>query len=264
MLGNRLTVDQRTLTPLVLVRIQVPQPHFIFSIKSTSYGNFNFLMWAILGDQIRGILGEFALWKLPCRRLVTASPPHAPCHRATSYTTSRDVILKFLRVKFDAHLIPIHSTHLGGRVSMLVDPSNLVAVWQQSRIPVAWRSGEKGKPLLVKLPYRIDNRAWLASIGRNRPVWMAEGKNWEVPKSWFNAVVDKSLERFGKIYVIQPYREQEKCAPACMNARGHICQCSCMGANHGTGNDGSWFEISETFATRWGGRELACRLMTRR
>ena len=25
-LGNRLTVDQRTLTPLVLVRIQVPQP----------------------------------------------------------------------------------------------------------------------------------------------------------------------------------------------------------------------------------------------
>jgi hypothetical protein len=26
LLGNRLTVDQRTLTPLVLVRIQVPQP----------------------------------------------------------------------------------------------------------------------------------------------------------------------------------------------------------------------------------------------
>ncbi len=30
-LGNRLTVDPRTLTPLVLVRIQVPQP--IFSLQ---------------------------------------------------------------------------------------------------------------------------------------------------------------------------------------------------------------------------------------
>jgi hypothetical protein len=33
-----------------------------------------------------------------------------------------------------------------------------------------------------------------------------------------------------------------------------------MGANHGAGNDGSWFEVSDTFSTRWGERELACRL----
>jgi hypothetical protein len=31
-----------------------------------------------------------------------------------------------------------------------------------------------------------------------------------------------------------------------------------MGANHGVGNDGSWFEVSETFATRWNDREI-CR-----
>jgi hypothetical protein len=37
-----------------------------------------------------------------------------------------------------------------------------------------------------------------------------------------------------------------------------------MGANHGFGNDGSWFEVSETFATRWGEEELACRLMVKR
>ena len=35
-----------------------------------------------------------------------------------------------------------------------------------------------------------------------------------------------------------------------------------MGANHGIGNDGSWFEVSDTFSTRWGERELACRLLT--
>jgi hypothetical protein len=31
-----------------------------------------------------------------------------------------------------------------------------------------------------------------------------------------------------------------------------------MGANHGVGNDGSRFEVSETFATRWNDREI-CR-----
>jgi hypothetical protein len=24
------------------------------------------------------------------------------------------------------------------------------------------------------------------------------------------------------------------------------------GADHGMGNDGSWFEVSDTFSTRWG------------
>lgn len=36
LLGNRLTVDPRTLTPLVLVRIQVPQP-LAFLKRSTAY-----------------------------------------------------------------------------------------------------------------------------------------------------------------------------------------------------------------------------------
>lgn len=149
-------------------------------------------------------------------------------------------------------------------MAMMIDSSRLVAMWQQQVIPVAWRSGAKGAPLLAKLPYRGDNKAWLGSMGRSRPDWNAEQKYWEIPKSWFNTLVDRSLERFGKIYVVQPYREQEKCAPACMNAAGHECQCSCMGANHGAGNDGSWFEVSETFATRWHSAELACRLMIKK
>ena len=37
LLGNRLTVDPRTLTPLVLVRIQVPQPHLFYLIKTSSW-----------------------------------------------------------------------------------------------------------------------------------------------------------------------------------------------------------------------------------
>ncbi|MCZ7863657.1 hypothetical protein [Agrobacterium salinitolerans] len=149
-------------------------------------------------------------------------------------------------------------------MAMMIDSSRLITVWQQQTVPVAWRSGEKGAPLLAKLPYRVDNKAWLSSMGRSRPKWNADHKYWEIPKSWFNELVDRSLERFGKIYVVQPYREQEKCAPACMNATGHECQCSCMGANHGAGNDASWFEVSETFATRWHNSELACRLMIKK
>jgi hypothetical protein len=94
--------------------------------------------------------------------------------------------------------------------------------------------------------------------------WIDKHRYWELPKAWFNDFVDRSLSRYGKVYIIQPYREQEKCAPACQNATGHECQCSCMGEHHGAGNDGSWFEVSDTFATRWGDLHLACRLLAAR
>lgn len=145
--------------------------------------------------------------------------------------------------------------------NLLVDSSRLKDVWLQKDIPVTWRSVETGQPLLVKLPFLIDNYSWLRSMGRRHPEWNERFKHWEIPKSWFNSLINKSLQRYGSIYVIQPYREQEKCSPSCMRATGHECECSCMGANHGAGNDGSWFEVSEAFATRWGDRELACRLM---
>jgi hypothetical protein len=100
---------------------------------------------------------------------------------------------------------------------------------------------------------------------RTAPEWIGGTKAyWELPKFWFNDFVDRALLRYGKVYIIQPYREQEICARACQEARGHECQCSCMGANHGAGHDGSWFEVSDTFSARWGEHELACRLLTAR
>jgi len=120
----------------------------------------------------------------------------------------------------------------------------------------------RGQRLRARLPYAETNRAWLQNGRRTRPIWVSSKQYWELPKAWFNDFVNRCLERYGKVYIIQPYREQEKCAPACLNATGHECECSCMGQNHGAGNDGSWFEVSETFATRWGNRQLACRLLT--
>lgn len=143
-------------------------------------------------------------------------------------------------------------------------PDRLLLVWSQQDIPVVLRRSGKGERIRARLPYAANNRAWLQAGRRTEPVWNAGEKCWEFPKAWFNDFVRAALGRYGKLYVIQPYREQEVCAPACWNAQGHECQCSCMGANHGAGDGGRWFEVSETFATRWGRRHLACRLMQAR
>lgn len=142
-----------------------------------------------------------------------------------------------------------------------MDKLTLKYVWNQTAIPVALHRTGRGEKLRVRLPYGEDNRQWLQNGRRSTPDWIPKEKYWELPKGWFNDFVDRALARYGKVYIIQPYREQEVCARACQEARGHECQCSCMGANHGAGFDGSWFEVSDAFATRWGQRQIACRLL---
>jgi hypothetical protein len=139
----------------------------------------------------------------------------------------------------------------------------LKRVWSNPRVPVLYRRGP-GNPLLARLPYASTNRSWLQESGRKKPVWLATKKYWELPQAWFSDLVKRCLDNYGRVYIIQPFRAQEKCAPACWNAEGEICECSCMGANHGSSYPGGrWKIVSETFATRWGERELACRLLTR-
>lgn len=149
-------------------------------------------------------------------------------------------------------------------------PDDLRRVWRQRQIPVVVRRG-LGFPLYVKLPaprghdetfYRFFE--WLRSIRPNgrMPKWLSKYAGWEIPRAWFNDLVNGALKRHGQLYVIQPHKEQEVCAPACMNAEGHECECQCMGANHGAGGPGAaWFVVSDAFATRWTGGSLACRLM---
>ena len=141
--------------------------------------------------------------------------------------------------------------------------ATLRQIWNQTSIPVVLRRAGKGEQLRARLPFADDNFSWLRNGRRIRPVWNTTEAFWQFPKSWFNDFVNRALDRYLQVYIIQPYREQEKCSPACQNAVGHECQCSCMGQFHGSGNDGSWFEVTDTFSTRWGERELACRLLRR-
>lgn len=144
-----------------------------------------------------------------------------------------------------------------------LDDVDILRVWRQAKIPVVYRQGGSN-PLLVRIPYAKDNRVWLQAGRRNKPAWIKEHGAWEVPKAWFDDVVAACLAKYRQVYVIQPYRVQEKCAPACWNAQGYECQCSCMGVHHGEQTPaGRWRVISDTFAVRWHDRELACRLITR-
>ena len=132
-------------------------------------------------------------------------------------------------------------------------------IWRQNQIPVVYRP-EDG-PLLVRVPYRADNRRWLREERLRKPVWCAQYKCWKMPRAWFGEIVRRLLGEFGEVYVIQPYRPKEVCAPACWNAQGFDCECSCMGANHGSEAGDGWYVISEACAIQWGAKQLGCRLL---
>jgi hypothetical protein len=129
-------------------------------------------------------------------------------------------------------------------------PERLRRIWNQQVIPVLLRRG-RGHRLRLRLPYDSGNRAWIRRERRANPEWDEQRRF--------------CLEKFGKVYIIQPYREQERCAPACWNALGDECQCSCMGEYHGMHSPaGQWKTVSDTFAVSWGDQALACRLVERK
>jgi hypothetical protein len=139
--------------------------------------------------------------------------------------------------------------------------SSIQKVWDLATIPIIYQ-GMNQDFLTLRLPYAIDNRKWLSSLGRNHPIWDAVKKVWLVPNNWFDRAISLVLSRYGKVYVIQPYREESKCAPACWNAVSLSCDCSCLGKNHGKGYpQGKWFVVSEALAIKWGEKKLSCRLI---
>jgi len=146
---------------------------------------------------------------------------------------------------------------------MPLSDSQFNAVWRQNTVPVIIRDGRVA-PLVIRLPYRADNQEWLRDDRRLKPKWLRTHKVWSIPKAWFEDTVKRAIDRFDAIWVIQPYRAIEKCAPACWNAAGVHCECSCMGAYHGSQNPfGRWYVISDTFAFQMGPREYSCKLLGR-
>ncbi len=136
---------------------------------------------------------------------------------------------------------------------------DLKVLWRQGRVPTIFKPN-KPLPVLVKLPFAEENLEWLRDGRKSKPKWNSRYKAWEIPTAWFDSVIKLALRRFNETYVIQLYKEQQKCAPACWNAQGFHCECSCMGENHGGGDPGgNWYEVSETYAVSWGVQRYSCR-----
>jgi len=146
---------------------------------------------------------------------------------------------------------------------MEAQPRTAKEIWRQKLIPVIYRRA-KGEPLLVKLPFTNNNpRDWLRADRHRIPRWDQQYKCWQVPHAWLDKLVEQLLIHYGKVYLIQPHKTIEKCAPACWNATGFECECSCMGEKHGSLSGAGWYVVGETFAFKWQTRELACRLIVR-
>jgi hypothetical protein len=144
----------------------------------------------------------------------------------------------------------------------MTEEEKLKEIWNQKQIPVIFRASKK-VDLSIRLPYNVGNRGWLkCSKRKTEPDWNTEKKYWVLPRSRLNELVEMILKRFGKLYIIQPYRNLEICAPACWNAMGHECECSCMGENHGRNHhEAGWFVVSEAFAVRHGKVRFGSRLL---
>jgi hypothetical protein len=72
-------------------------------------------------------------------------------------------------------------------------------VWTQKLIPVVLRRIGRGERLRLRLPFSDGNRKWLQNGRRTIPDWIGGNRAyWELPKSWFNDLVDRALLRYGK------------------------------------------------------------------
>ena len=132
-------------------------------------------------------------------------------------------------------------------------------IWFESPVPALFRP-PKGQ-VLVRVDKHPTNRC-LIKLGRNWPRWVEQRHCYQVPAAWFSKLAKVIVNEFGAVWIIQPFREKQICAPACRDAEGLVCECSCMGEFHGVNHAGNgWFEVSESFMVRYSSAQWACRLL---
>jgi hypothetical protein len=134
-------------------------------------------------------------------------------------------------------------------------------IWRQKTVPVIYQP-DSGQPLMVRMPWSPENFNLLRGDGHRKPQWNRQFKCWEIPRAWLDKVIRMLIQKYRRAYFIHAYRAHEKCAPACWDAKGAQCECSCLGKNHGAGCPGGrWYIVSDACAVLWHGRELAYRLL---
>jgi hypothetical protein len=146
----------------------------------------------------------------------------------------------------------------------------ILEIWGNLKIPVVFKKNSKDD-VLVRIEYKHQTKFEFAILNDGRthitgnqkfPTWDNQYRCWRTAKTKSQHTVEILLKKFGEVYYIHGYKNQVKCAPACWNAKGTDCQCSCMGANHGQGvPGGNWFVVNDTLAVQYEEREYSCRLL---
>lgn len=145
------------------------------------------------------------------------------------------------------------------RIIMEITDEKFRQIWRQSNVPVIVRQ-EQPMPVLIHLPDSDKSEWWIPEGKRTTLSWNAQLECWETPRSWFNEMIQLSLKRYGDVQVVQLYRKIRKCVPACWNATGDDCECSCGGGNHGTRQPlAKGKTASDIFVFKSGSTEYACR-----
>lgn len=136
-------------------------------------------------------------------------------------------------------------------------------IWKEDPVVMLSKDNPKApNGVYVKFPGSKPPIGWVWGNRRNWPRYNVIFKCWVVPMSWFDDMVEKMLIHFGHVYVIETVQSQHVCAPACWNAIGIACKCSCNGLNHGKNQPaGDWRVVSEAFAVYKGESKLTCRLI---
>jgi hypothetical protein len=96
--------------------------------------------------------------------------------------------------------------------------------------------------VIAKIPPRKGNYRWLHHHLAIRSPRL-DGDRWHLPRNCLLKFVTAAVDRYGYVAVYRDMSKLSRCNRLCLEAQGMECDCSCMGAHHGTADSGGWFEV---------------------
>ena len=90
----------------------------------------------------------------------------------------------------------------------------------------------------IKLPFLRENpRDWISEVcgtsGHSHVRWNEEEQRWEVSRAHFDKLFRAIKRRWGIVHIYEEHLANQECCPQCMQAKRELCECGCLGRNHG-------------------------------
>lgn len=127
------------------------------------------------------------------------------------------------------------------------------ALWREEfpEYPRLRHDGESS--LIARVPPQKGIGEWMRRGRHHKAHFDPVSKEWTLPYAWRDEMIGRLANRYGGVLVLRDAAVTERCAPSCVKAVSPVtqCECSCGGANHGTGALPTGFQvINEALAVR--------------